>query len=124
MSKDRRAATRRRIRWKALMLDPTGLPLGECTIVDVSSTGARLALRERTSLPEAFLLVMSRNGGVRRQCELTWYADKSAGVRFLRPQAIEEEAASHFGDAVARLTGHHDDNPEADPALALDDQPA
>jgi hypothetical protein len=120
MSRDRRAADRRRIRWKALILNSAGKLVCECTIVNVSSTGARLALHEPTALPESFVLVMSRNGDVRRHCELTWYKDKTAGVHFLRPQAAEVETVSYVNDAMARFAGHHGDDYDADGAWIHD----
>jgi hypothetical protein len=76
-------------------------------IVDVSSTGARLVLPEPAELPEAFLLVLSRNGDVRRQCELSWIKEKRVGIRFLRPQPAEQEPVSHMSDALTRFTGQH-----------------
>jgi hypothetical protein len=106
MTRDRRAALRRPIRWKALILNSAGSLVSHCTIVDVSSTGARLVLPQPAELPEAFLLVLSRNGDVRRQCELSWIKEKRAGIRFLRPQPVAEEHVSHMSDALIRFTGH------------------
>jgi hypothetical protein len=105
MTRDRRAALRRPIRWKALILNSSGALISHCTIVDVSSTGARLLLPEPAELPEAFLLVLSRNGDVRRQCELSWIKEKRVGIRFLRPQPVSEEPVSHMSDALMRFTG-------------------
>jgi len=107
MTRDRRSALRRPIRWKALILNPAGTLVSHCTIIDISSTGARLVLPEPAELPEAFLLVLSRNGDVRRQCELSWIKEKRVGIRFLRPQPVEEEPVSHMRDALTRFTGQH-----------------
>ena len=105
MTRDRRSALRRPIRWKALILNSAGSLVSHCTIIDVSSTGARLVLPEPTELPETFLLVLSRNGDVRRQCELSWIKEKRVGIRFLRPQQVSEEPVSHMSDALMRFTG-------------------
>jgi hypothetical protein len=50
---------------------------------------------------------VSRNGDVRRQCELSWIKEKRVGIRFLRPQPVEEEPVSHMHDALTRFTGQH-----------------
>jgi hypothetical protein len=105
MTRDRRAALRRPIRWKALILNSAGSLVSHCTIIDVSSTGARLVLPEPVELPETFLMVLSRNGDVRRQCELSWIKEKRVGIRFLRPQTVSEEPVSHMSDALLRFAG-------------------
>jgi hypothetical protein len=117
MTRDRRTALRRTIRWKALILNSAGSLLSHCTIVDVSSTGAMLVLPQPVALPEAFLLVLSRNGDVRRQCELSWIKEKSVGIRFLRPQPAEEEPVSHMSDALTRFTGQHRGEADQEPGL-------
>ncbi len=66
-----------------------------------------LILPQPAELPEAFLLVLSRNGDVRRQCELSWIQEKRVGIRFLRPQAAEDEPVSHMSDALTRFSGQH-----------------
>jgi PilZ domain-containing protein len=116
MTRDRRAALRRPIRWKAIILNSAGSLISHCTIVDVSSTGAMLVLPQPVALPEAFLLVLSRNGDVRRQCELSWIKEKRVGIRFLRPQPAEEEPVSHMSDALTRVTGHHGGGSKRAPA--------
>jgi hypothetical protein len=102
MSKERRAAQRRGMTWQAIMIDAAGAPIAKCTIVDVSSNGAKLALKQPMTPPDSFVLVLSKNGGVRRRCEVTWRSDESIGVRFVRPQPSERKVASRF-DAVALL---------------------
>ena len=103
MTKDRRTAQRRGIHWKALMIGATGQPIGECTIVDVSNSGARLLLENAIEPPDSFVLIMARNGDVRRHCEVTWRDDESVGVKFVRPR-VTERARTAQSSAIARLT--------------------
>ncbi len=84
------------------MIDQAGAAVGECTIVDVSNDGAKLAIKPPLTAPDSFLLVLSKNGGVRRRCVVTWRADDSIGVRFVQPRQAERKGASRF-DAVTRL---------------------
>lgn len=83
-------------------------------VVDVSATGARLVLRQATDVPETFVLVLSKGGGVRRQCELSWFSGATIGVRFIRTAAPENESVSHLGDALSRLTHHEDEAAESE----------
>lgn len=112
MSKERRTAQRQRIHWNALIIDPSGSIVAQCLIDNVSASGAKLVLKQAVELPETFILVLSKGGGVRRQCELTWLSEKSVGVRFVRPVATEHESMSHFDEALSRL-GHKNDDDES-----------
>ena len=49
---------------------------------DVSHTGARLVLEDDDELPDSFLLLLTRNGGTRRQCRVSWRAGMTVGVAF------------------------------------------
>jgi hypothetical protein len=49
---------------------------------DVSHTGARLVLEDDDELPDSFLLLLTRNGGTRRQCRVIWRAGMTVGVAF------------------------------------------
>jgi hypothetical protein len=64
----------------------------ECTLRDVSNTGARLKLEiaEGSAVPniaQAFILSLSRRGNIFRQCELVWQRDGEVGVRFIAPRS-------------------------------------
>lgn len=98
------------------MVDPAGKPVGECTIVNVSSNGARLTLDAGIAPPPAFELVLSKNDGVRRRCEVTWRAEDSVGVRFVVPRRSEEAGASRFDTTLARMAGKRRGADSAEPA--------
>jgi len=59
----------------------------DCTMEDVSETGAKLAVSgsvERLHLKEFFLL-LSSTGLAYRRCELSWVNGNQIGVTFLKP---------------------------------------
>src|ERR1700736_6404141 len=59
-----------------------GQRLGPCRIKDVSHGGAKIAHSVRDELPAEFLLLLSRDGRVRRRCQVAWRAKDQIGVRF------------------------------------------
>jgi len=64
-----------------------GWPLGECTVRDVSATGAQLVAATNEELPKTLLLSLSRDGRVRRYCQVVWRTDNRIGVHFAADQA-------------------------------------
>ena len=58
-----------------------GTELVECTIVEISQCGARIDIGK--PLPHIFPLLFSRNGNVKRQCQLIWQDSSRAGLNFL-----------------------------------------
>jgi len=83
MSSDKRRFPRKKINTVAFLYTTDGWPLGECRIKDISTGGARLAHAPSNEIPTEFLLSFSRDGKVRRRCELRWRNEKELGVRFL-----------------------------------------
>jgi hypothetical protein len=59
-----------------------GRRIGPCQVRDVSAGGAMLVLSNGEELPGQFVLALSRNGQVRRHCQMVWKTAKHAGVRF------------------------------------------
>ena len=53
-----------------------------CTIVDISDSGARLALEDTSVVPDRFTIAMSERGVPRRQCRLVWRGANDVGVSF------------------------------------------
>jgi hypothetical protein len=68
---------------RAYLYTRDGWPLGECTMSDISDGGAQLVISEIEDLPNELLLSLSRDGTVRRQCELVWREAGRIGVRFV-----------------------------------------
>jgi hypothetical protein len=103
MASERRKTPRQEIRWKALIVGVGDSIVGECMMVNVSAAGAKLLLPPSVEVPDSFALILAKNGGVRRKCEVTWRSDQSVGVRFVRSSPAEHEA-SHLDDALARIS--------------------
>jgi len=83
MSKDRRRAPRRKVDAAGYLYTGDGWPLGECRMRDVSSGGALLAHSITDELPDQLLLSLSKDGTVRRRCQVAWRSENHLGVRFL-----------------------------------------
>jgi hypothetical protein len=83
VSSDKRRSPRKKINTLGFLYTAEGWPLGECRIKDISTGGARLVCSLSDEVPPEFLLAFSRDGKVRRRCEVRWRKDKECGVRFL-----------------------------------------
>jgi hypothetical protein len=64
-----------------ILIDGT-TPPQNCTISDVSDTGARIVLDVNNELPDRFMLLLSHNGSPRRRCRVVWRNGASLGVEF------------------------------------------
>ena len=83
MPSDKRRFPRKKIDAVGFLYTADGWPLGECKIKDISTGGARLTHALSDELPAEFMLAFSRDGRVRRRCEIRWRKEKEVGVRFL-----------------------------------------
>jgi hypothetical protein len=86
MTWDLRKSPRKRVNAAAFLYTTDGQPLGECRLKDISTGGARLALSIAGEVPNEFLLLLSRDGSVRRRCQIAWRAEAQIGVRFVATQ--------------------------------------
>ncbi|MGB7036733.1 MAG: PilZ domain-containing protein [Xanthobacteraceae bacterium] len=68
----------------ARIADIDGSALESCRILDVSGSGARLQVTDPGHLPDQFLLLLSRDGALRRQCAVVWRSERTIGVEFVR----------------------------------------
>jgi hypothetical protein len=78
----------------AHMMSIDGTWRRECTMEDVSETGAKLTVEgsvEGLNLKEFFLL-LSSTGLAYRRCELTWVNGDQIGVNFLKPTDKKKRA--------------------------------
>src|SRR5271169_3966916 len=82
MRTEHRRGTRRTVRQGARMVRADGSALGDCLMADVSATGARLKVETPEALPDRFVLLLSHNGQLRRQCSVAWRSGNAVGVRF------------------------------------------
>jgi hypothetical protein len=84
MSRVQRKTARQPSSAIAYLYSEDGWPLGECHMRDVSTSGAKLEHEIKDEMPERFLLSFSRDGKVRRLCQVVWKKDKEIGVRFVK----------------------------------------
>jgi len=60
-----------------------GRPLRNCTLIDISNSGAKLALDEEVEeIPDIFSLWLSRHGHPRYSCRVVWSHQNKIGVQF------------------------------------------
>jgi hypothetical protein len=85
MLKEHRKDSRRVFSARAMVYSTDGKPIVGCALRDISVSGAQLALDRKAALPQKFVLVLSRDGKVRRNCMLAWQSSILAGAKFARP---------------------------------------
>lgn len=80
---DQRKTTRRPMRRAALVsFASVGKPF-PCVVWDMSDSGARLAIAcPAADVPREFHLILTRDGSVRRNCEVVWTNARFVGVKF------------------------------------------
>jgi hypothetical protein len=64
----------------------------DCMITDISTQGARL-FADGVEVPDRFHLVISGEGGVRRECQVVWRLGGEIGVTFVGPEPRALRAA-------------------------------
>lgn len=87
MEANRRRSVRRAIGYSAKIVASDGSWQRDCRVLDVSQTGAKLAIDRAAELPQDFILALSAQGNATRFCQVVWVEDSQIGVRFERPAA-------------------------------------
>jgi hypothetical protein len=82
MSQQKRKAIRRPLHAAAFLYTKAGWPICACELEDVSQAGAKLLLSTIEELPKELIVSLSRDGKVRRHCEVAWSNGNRVGVRF------------------------------------------
>jgi len=54
-------------------------------MLDVSAFGAQLELENALTLPDKFVLLLSHDGRLRRQCIVVWRTQNAVGIEFNPP---------------------------------------
>jgi PilZ domain-containing protein len=57
--------------------------LENCRIIDISDTGARLEVKNLDAVPDQFILLLSYDGRLRRQCSVVWRSETAIGIEFI-----------------------------------------
>src|SRR3954469_7259197 len=61
-----------------------GSPVLSCTVVNLSTSGAKIAIQLHRSLPETFVIRFDANATIAMICRPMWTRDGATGVQFLR----------------------------------------
>jgi hypothetical protein len=60
-----------------------GFAARQCTVLDMSATGAKIVVDDPTSVTARVRLALSRDARTGRHCEVVWRRGKTLGVRFV-----------------------------------------
>jgi hypothetical protein len=80
---EKRRSRRQNVHCTGVIYDDQGSIIAQCVMTDVSASGAKLLLEARFNVPDWFVLALSRNAGVRRNCQVVWRRAESIGVCFV-----------------------------------------
>jgi hypothetical protein len=103
MKTDKRKSVRRAMQYTAWIAQP-GQPLLGCLLSDISEHGARIDVESIDSVPDEFMLFLSRRGTPRRKCRVAWRSaeQNQIGLKFEAPPA----PAKNNSKAKAMIAAH------------------
>ncbi|ODT83407.1 MAG: hypothetical protein ABS76_03320 [Pelagibacterium sp. SCN 64-44] len=81
MSDEHRSSQRHRTLKGGKIVFNDGFSTYDCTIRNMSDTGAKLSVASLVGVPQHFVLAL--DDGRRFDCEMAWHRDGEIGVRFL-----------------------------------------
>jgi hypothetical protein len=84
MEANRRKFARRAIGYGAKIVALDGAWDRDCRVIDVSDTGAKIAVEPAADLPADFMLALSAQGKASRRCHVMWVNEGEIGVVFER----------------------------------------
>ena len=82
MAANLRKHPRRPLEMRAYIETPT-----ECSVADVSETGAKLMLKDPASIPDEFLLRLRPD--LRKWCRVVWRGADHVGIEFIAPPGLK-----------------------------------
>src|ERR1700722_14390524 len=77
-----------------------------CRMLDISAHGARLELETAATLTDKFMLLLSHDGGLRRECSVIWRTEKAVGITFNEPfpTRLRQHRPTQLGVAALSAT--------------------
>ena len=90
---EKRKVPRRRVLKEGKIVYADGLRILDCTIRDLSDSGARLLIANTVGLPDAFLLY-EKSSGVLRPASIAWRQANAIGVEFTGPPTSINDPAN------------------------------
>ena len=94
MSAESRNHIRRSVRQGARMIRVDGSALGTCVMIDISGAGACLKIDASDTLPDEFVLLLSHDGQLRRQCFVAWRSETAVGIQFIPNRGVTRKQQS------------------------------
>ena len=82
---EQRRSIREHVHFPAWTEIDDGSQRRECTVLDISETGARIMVSSQARFPKEFWLVFSKDGTRRRRCRRVWHSNRQIGVTYLDP---------------------------------------
>jgi hypothetical protein len=82
MEQNKRISDRQILSWKCALVTTGGALIAIGAVRDISVTGARVALEDPTIVPDEFVLVFTKNGTVKRKCQIVWRGKSDVGLLF------------------------------------------
>jgi PilZ domain len=86
VKENRRAAPRHRYDGNVTRIGLEGSLTQQCQVLDISRTGVRLAVKNPDSLPETFILILSK-GSIGRPARVKWRRGNEVGAEFFKPDS-------------------------------------
>ena len=90
---ERRNHQRTPINRVARLVAEAGTPTGDCIVIDISDSGARL-LCENFTAPDTFRLMIDGDHPIRQDCRVAWRLGCEVGVEFITEQREKERLAA------------------------------
>jgi hypothetical protein len=56
--------------------------IDSCTILDISTQGGQVRLDAKVTVPDHFVLWLTKTGSVRRECRVVWRRENYLGLQF------------------------------------------
>jgi len=87
MAGEKRKSVRRPVVRPCWIVTARDAPAITCHIQDISATGARLLCKSPTDIADAFVLHLTPDGKVGRQCKVVWRTQSEVGLQFVSRSA-------------------------------------
>ena len=85
-SKDVRKSARKTMKATGWLRLDSGFAVRQCRVIDISETGARIAVEQQQSVPNAFSFMLDRSRGG-RAARIKWRKGAEIGLEFVASSA-------------------------------------
>lgn len=100
-----RGSARKDLQYRAWVDAGDGSPPRICMVLDISKTGARIAVENSAEIPQEFTLLLTGEGNVRRKCRVARRTEGEVGVQFQNgsppapPRSIDSSSGVAGGES-------------------------